>query len=76
MATTPNKARQRGRTILTLSLAITYFYFIYLLDSIVSSFLLLRPTRNALPVLPPIPIISVSSYVSKQILSGTRSLLL
>ena len=65
VTTTPNKTRQRGRTISTLSLAITYLYFIYLLGSIVTSFLLLRPTLNALPVLPSILIINVSSYISK-----------
>ena len=39
--TTPNKPRQRGHAISTLSLATTYLYFIYLLDAIVTSFVLL-----------------------------------
>ena len=68
-ATTPNKTRQRGRAILTLSLAI--IYFIYLLDSIVTSFLFLCPTRNTLPVLPTIPIINVSSYIVSGNLHGS-----
>ena len=49
--TTPNKPRQRGHAIVTLSLATTYFYFIYLLDAIVTSFVALyRPPRNAVCV--------------------------
>ena len=36
--TASNKPRQRGHVIATLSLATTYFYFIYLLDAIVTSF--------------------------------------
>ena len=35
--TASNKPRQRGHAIATLSLANTYFYFIYLLDAIVTS---------------------------------------
>jgi len=62
--TGPNKTRQMGDAILTLSLAITYLHFIYLIDSIVTSFLLLYPTRNALPVVPSIPIINTKSHIS------------
>ena len=39
--TTSNKPRQRGHAIVTLSLATTYLYFIYLLDAIVTSFIVL-----------------------------------
>ena len=63
--TRPNKTRQMRDAILTLSLAITYLHFIYLIDSIVTSFLLLYPTRNALlPVLPSILIINTKSHNS------------
>ena len=63
--TTSTKTRQRGRAILTLSLAITYLYFIYLLDSIVASFLLLyRPPRSTLPILPSIMPIDVTPLIS------------
>ena len=60
VTTTPNKTRQRGRTISTLSLAITYLYFIYLLDSSVTSFVVLyRPSHNTLLILPSILAIDV-----------------
>ena len=40
---------------MTLSLATTYLYFIYLLDAIATSFIVLyRPPRNAPPILPSI----------------------
>ena len=76
---TSNKPRQRGHAIATLSLATTYFYFIYLLDAIVTSFvvLLYRPPRNAvLPILPSILAIDVNTPISTRFLSGTRDLLL
>ena len=77
-ATTPaNKLRQRGHPIATLSLATTYFCFIYLLDAIVTSFVVLyRPPRNALPILPSILAIDVKTPISTRFLSGTRDLLL
>ena len=75
--TTPNKPRQRGHAIATLSLATTYFYFIYLLDAIVTSFVVLySPPRNALPILPSILAIDVNTPISTIVWSGTRDLLL
>ena len=74
---TPNKPRQRGHAIATLSLATTYLYFIYLLDSIVISFVVLyRPPRNTLPILPSILPIDVNTPISTRFLSGTPNLLL
>ena len=50
---------------MTLSLATTYLYFIYLLDAIVTSFVVpYRPPRNALPILPSILAIDVNSPIS------------
>ena len=75
--TTSNKPRQRGHPIATLSLATTYLYFLYLLDAIVTSFVVLyRPPRNALPILPSILAIDVNTPISIRFLSGTRDLLL
>ena len=57
----------RGHAIATLLPVTTYFYFIYLLDAIVTSFVVpYRPPRNAVPILP----------ISTRLLSGTRDLLL
>ena len=47
--TRPNKTRQMRDAILTLSLAITYLHFIYLIDSIVTSFLLLYVPHSQRP---------------------------
>ena len=76
--TTSNKPRQRGDAIEMLSLATTYFYFIYLLDPIVTSFVVLyRPPRNNIPILPSILAIDVNNTsISTRFLSGTRDLLL
>ena len=75
--TAPNKPRQRGHAIATLSLATTYFYSIYLLDAIVTSFAVpYRPPRNALPILPSILAIDVNTPISTRFFSGTRNLLL
>ena len=64
--TASNKPRQRGHAIATLlSLANTYFYFIYLLDAIVTSLVVLySPPRNALPILPSILAIGVNTPIS------------
>ena len=62
--TTPNKRRQRGHAIATLSLPTTNLSFIYLLDAIVTSFVVLyRPPRNALPILPSILAIYVNTPI-------------
>ena len=75
--TTPNKPRQRGHAIATLSLATTYFYAIHLFDAIVTSFVVLyRPPRNALPILPSILVIDVVTPISTRFLSETLGLLL
>ena len=75
--TTPNEPRQRGHAIATLSLATTYLYFIYLLDAIVTSFVVLyHPPRNALPFLPSILAIDDNTPISTLSLSGTYDLLL
>ena len=61
----------------TLSLVTTYFYFIYLLDAIVTSFVVLyRPPRNSVPILQSILAISANAPISTRFLSGTRDLLL
>ena len=74
---TSNKPRHRGHAIATLSLATTYFYFIYLLDAIVTSFVVpYRPPRNAVPILPSFLTIEVNTPSSTRFLSGTRDLLL
>ena len=63
--TAPIKTQERGHAISTLSLATPYLYFIYLLDSIVASFLLLyRPPRSTLPILPSIMPIDVTPLIS------------
>ena len=71
---TPNKPRQRGHAIATLSFATTYLYFIYLLDAIVTSFVVLYlPPRNVLPILPSIlAIVDVNTPISTRSLSRTR----
>ena len=47
---TSNKPRQREHAIATLALVTTYFYFNYLLDAIVTSFVVpYGPPRNAVP---------------------------
>ena len=75
--TTSNKPRQRGHAIATLLLVTTYFYFIYLLDAIVISFVVpYRPPRNAVPILPSTLAIDVNTPISTRFLSGTRDLLL
>ena len=62
---------------MTLSLATTQLFFIYLLDAIVTSFIVLyRPLRNALPILPSILAIDCNTPISKRFLSRTRDLLL
>ena len=62
--TTYNKPRQRRHNIATLSLVTTYFYFIYLLDAIVISFVVpYRPPRNAVPILPSILGIGVNTLL-------------
>ena len=67
VTTTPNKTRQWGHAIATLSLATTYFYVIHLFDAIVTSFVVLyRPPCNALPI----------TSISTRFLSGTLDLLL
>ena len=67
--------RQRGQAISTLSLALTYFHFIYLLDAIVTTFVVLyRPPRNALPILPSILAIDVNTPISTRFLSGCMSM--
>ena len=77
VTTASNKPRRRGHAIATLSLATTYFDFIYLLDAIVtSSVVLYRPPRNALPILPSILAIDANTIISTRFLSGTRDLLL
>ena len=75
--TTSNKPRQRGHAIATLSLATTYFYSIYLLHAIVTSFVVpYRPPRNFVPILPYILAIGVNTPISTIFRSGTRDLLL
>ena len=77
VTTTPNKTRQWGHAIATLSLATTYFYVIHLFDAIVTSFVVLyRPPRNALPILPSILVIDVNTLISTRFLSETLDLLL
>ena len=72
-----NKPRQRGHAITTLSLATTYFYSIYLLDAIVTSFVLpYHPPRTAVPILPSVLSIDVNAPISTRFSSGTRDLLL
>ena len=72
VTTTPNKPRQRGHVIATLSLATTYFYLIYLLDAIVTSFVVpYRPPRNAVPILPSILAIDVITPVCVYLLNCT-----
>ena len=74
--TASNKPRQRGHAIATLSLATTYFYFIYLPDAIVTSFVVpYRPPRNSVPILLSILVIDVNTPISTRFLSGTRDLL-
>ena len=75
--TASNKPRQRGHAIATLSLATTYFYSIYLLDAIVTSFVVpYRPPRNSVPILPSILAIGVNTPISTFFWSGTHGLLL
>ena len=58
--TTSNKPRQSGHA--TLSLAPSNFDFIYLLDAIVTSFVVpYHPPRNAVPILPSILAIGVNT---------------
>ena len=75
--TASNKPRQRGYAIATLSLATTYFYSIYLLDAIVTSFAVpYRPPRNSVSILPSILSIGVNTSISTIVWSETRDLLL
>ena len=62
--TTSNEPRQRGHAIATLALATTYFYLIYLLDAIITSFVVpYRHPRNAVPILPSVLAIAVNICV-------------
>ena len=62
---------------MTFSLVTTYLYSIYLLDAIVTSFIVpYRPPRNALPILLSILAINVNTPISTRFMSGTRGLLL
>ena len=64
IATALNKLRQRGHNIVTLSLATTYIFFIYRIDAIVTSIVVLyRPPHNTiLPILPFILAIDINAH--------------